>query len=217
MPESTATLLAVIATIALTIAAYICIIPEKKRATLPGIGKFFHDLFNFKWLLIEKIVKVCYVLSTIFVVCLGFFYLFSVQSDFWGGSHSLAGFGLGLIILGPIIVRIVYEFLMMSILMVTNIIEINKKMKGDAGTSATFNPNDYKTPKQNFNPYTGQPINNGQQPNMYQPNYNGQPQQQFNGQPQQNMYQQPAQNTQQQTQQQNQQQNTQQDIPNQNQ
>ena len=48
MPASTATILAVIATIALTIVAYICIIPAKKRDTLPGIGKFFHDLFNFK-------------------------------------------------------------------------------------------------------------------------------------------------------------------------
>ena len=87
MPASTATILAFIATIALTIVAYICIIPAKKRDTLSGIGKFFHDLFNFKWLLIEKIVKVCYVLSTIFIVCLGIFYLFSVEEGIFFGWY----------------------------------------------------------------------------------------------------------------------------------
>jgi len=212
MPTSTAMLLAVIATIALTIAAYICIIPAKKRETLPGIGKFFHDLFNFNWLLIEKIIKVFYVLSTIYVVCLGIFFLFTVEDSYFYGKQSYAVPGILLILFGPIIVRIVYECFMMAILAVTNIIEINEKMKGETGKKATFNPNDYKTPKQNFNPYSGQPQNNGQQPNMYQQNYNGQPQN-FNGQQQQNMYQQPGQNAQQQAQQQNQQQNT----PNQNQ
>lgn len=190
MPASTATLLAVIATIALTIAVYVCIIPANKRETLPGIGKFFHDLFNFKWLLIEKIIKVFYVISTIYVVCLGIFFLFTVEDSYFWGKQYFAVPGILLIIFGPIIVRIVYELFMMAILMVTNIIEINAKMKGNPEKKTTFNPNDYKTPKQNFNPYTGQPQNNGQQPNMYQQNYNGQPQQ--------NMYQQPGQQNQQQ-------------------
>ena len=206
MSISTASLLAVIATIALTIAVYICIIPAKKRETLPGIGKFFHDLFNFNWLLLEKIIKVLYVLSTIYVVCLGIFLLFTMEESYFYGKQSYAVHGILLILFGPIIVRIVYECFMMAILAVTNIIEINQKMKGEVRKKATFHPNDYKTPKQNFNPYSGQPQNNGQQPNMYQHNYNGQPQN-FNGQQQQNMYQQPEQNTQQQTQQ-NQQQNT---------
>lgn len=205
MPVSTATLLAVIATIVLTIAAYVCIIPAKKREALSGIGKFFHDLFNFKWLLIEKIIKVFYVLSTIYVVCLGVFFLFTVEDTYFLGKQYFAIPGILLIVFGPIIVRIVYEFMMMAILMVTNIVEINGKIKGDSVRKATFNPNDYKAPKQNFNPYTGQPQNNGPQSNMYQPNYNNQQQQ--------TMYQQPGQNTQQQAQQQNQQQNT----PNQNQ
>lgn len=204
MPESTASLLALIAAIALTIAVYICIMPAKKGETLSGVGKFFHDLFNFKWLLIEKIIKFFYVLSTIYIVCLGVFFLFSVEEDLWGDHHSLALYGLLCLIFGPILIRIIYEFMMMAILTVTNIIEINTKIKGDGVAKATFNLNDYKTPKQNFNPYTGQQQNNGGPTNMYQQNYNGQQQQ--------NMYQQPGQNNQQPTQQQNQQPNT----PNQN-
>ena len=44
--------------------------------------------------------------------------------------------GLLMMILGPIIIRLAYEFIMMFILLVKNVIQINNKLKGDEGTAA---------------------------------------------------------------------------------
>lgn len=59
-----------------TILSVILITPEKRRAALPKFFKFLHDLFNVRWLLIEKIFKFFYIflrflrLSSDFYFCL---------------------------------------------------------------------------------------------------------------------------------------------------
>lgn len=130
-------ILALLATVAATVLAYIFIIPEKKRATLNKFGKFVHDLLNFKFLIVEKLVQFFYVLLTAFVICLGFFMLFYVQSYGWGYTQWYGGYGLLLMIVGPIVVRLSYELIMMAILVVKNVIQINNKLKNqNEGKSA---------------------------------------------------------------------------------
>ena len=146
--QTVLTIIAAILALAATILAFIFIIPEKKRARLNGFGKFLHDLLNFKFLIIEKIIQFCYVLATAFTLLFGFVSLFFFDKHYHynyysGTSYSetewVGYYGFLIIILGPIAVRLAYELLMMAILAVKNIIQINNKLKNqneDAPKSA---------------------------------------------------------------------------------
>lgn len=153
MPISVAYILSIIGAIAVTILAAIFIMPGSKRASLNGFGKFLHDLCNFKFLIIEKILKFIYILATSFAILQGFFMLFSGYSSWYGGYRSYAGTGILVMLLGPIAIRIVYEFLMMAILLVKNTIEINAKIKAPENSGAVKDVfgasgvNPYATPK----------------------------------------------------------------------
>lgn len=114
------TILSVILAIAATVLAFIFIVPGKKREKLNKFGKFLHDTVNFKYLIVEKILQALYIFATAFAIIDG------VLSIFTTGL-------LGLIsaIVMPIILRLVYELLMLAIIAVKNIIQINNKLKSD--------------------------------------------------------------------------------------
>lgn len=136
MPQQAILILAAVAAVVCTVLILVFITPEKKRAGLNKFFKFLHDLFNFNFLIIEKILKVLYILATTFVVALGFFMLFGVAKvdlAFYERSTYLGGYGILVMILGPIVVRLAYELIMMAILLVKNVIQINRKLpdKGD--------------------------------------------------------------------------------------
>ena len=130
----------VIISLIATILVFKFIIPESRKPSLNKIGLFFHNMFNIKTLLIEKILKVCYVFSTIAVFFYGliaFFTLYRVEVDvdayrykeIWDGSK-----GLWIMLLGPILVRLAYELLMMAILLLKNVMEINQKLSAPINT-----------------------------------------------------------------------------------
>lgn len=114
-------LIAIILAIAVTVLAFIFIIPEKRRKNLGSFGKFLHDTCNFKYLVVEKLLQALYVFSTAFVILNGFFTLF-------GGDTGIL-VGILMMIVGPIVIRLVYELMMMLILLVKNVISINGKLK----------------------------------------------------------------------------------------
>ena len=128
-------IIAAVLTIVATVLLYIFVLPEKKRDSLPKIGQIVHDILHFKSLFIEKIIRFFYVLTTVGCVLVGFFMLFGFRSyiDYHYGYYSntdwYGGYGLLLMILGPIATRIVYEAIMMGILLVKNVIQINNKLK----------------------------------------------------------------------------------------
>lgn len=125
----------------LTILAYIFIVPEKKREKLNNFGKFLHDTVNFKYLIVEKILQFLYILCTAAVLVFGFFALFAVEehysySYYYSSSSSsewVGYYGLLIMVLGPIAVRLVYEFALMMLLLVKNVIQINSKLKAHDG------------------------------------------------------------------------------------
>ncbi len=136
-----AAIIAGVVAIILSILIFIYIMPKKRRDGLNGFFKWLSDLFNFRFLILEYIVKGLYVLCTVSSVCYGFFLLFSgymtetyeynqAIDEYYTVSHfhSYAHFGLLIMIAGPIAVRIAYELLMMFILVVKNTSEINTKM-----------------------------------------------------------------------------------------
>ena len=60
----------------------------------------------------------------------GFFMLFWFESSYFSYGTEWYGYnGLFMMILGPIVVRIVYESLMLALIAVKNIIQINNKLK----------------------------------------------------------------------------------------
>ena len=77
--------------------------------------KWLKDFLAFKTMWIEPIMKVCYYIATIFVVLISFAMI----------STSFLLF-LGVLILGPIIIRLLYEMTMMYIMIWHNTQEIAK-------------------------------------------------------------------------------------------
>ena len=135
--------LAILSALAATVLAFIFIVPEKKKAKLNKIGKIAHDICNFKFLIIEKVMQALYIFSTALVVMFGFFLLFYVEQGYQGYYYSspdrwYGGYGILLMIVGPIAVRFAYEILMMFILLVKNVIQINSKLKSEGGDKDIF-------------------------------------------------------------------------------
>lgn len=129
-------IIAVVLAIAATVLAFIFIVPEKRREKLNAFGKFLHDLCSFKFLVVEKILQALYIFSTAFVILFGVLQLFNVQRDYWtGASRWMGGTGLLCIIVGPIAVRLSYELMMMAILLVKNVISINRKLADETGSA----------------------------------------------------------------------------------
>ena len=80
--------------------------------------KWLKEFLAFKTMWIEGIIKVTYYIMTIFIVL----------SSFGLISTSVLGFFITLI-LGPIIIRLIYEASIMFVMIWKNTADINKKMK----------------------------------------------------------------------------------------
>lgn len=99
------------------VVAYILFVSNKDTKEYSGFVSWLHRFLNFKVFFIEMILKVLYMVSAIFIT-LGSFSLIRV---------SIASFFLSLI-LGNVVVRISYEFVLMFLTLVSNTTEINKKI-----------------------------------------------------------------------------------------
>lgn len=111
-------ILGIVIGIAAVVAAYIFVIPEKR---VNGMNKFLHTLhniFTFKSLMIEKILRFMYVFITILSITIGFFMMF---------PKDMFLIGLVTMIFTPIVVRIIFEASMLKIILTNNVIELNKK------------------------------------------------------------------------------------------
>lgn len=128
--------------LALTVLAFIFVVPEKKRTKLGKIGALLHDTFNFKFLIIEKIIQALYIFSTFACIACGLCMLFGVSiyiSDYYSNFFWYGGYGLLVMIGGPIVLRIVFELTMMFLLLVKNVMQINSKIKSEDGSDSAFN------------------------------------------------------------------------------
>lgn len=171
-------LAAVIISIILTILLVVLVVPAKRREGLPKFFQVVHDICNFKGLLLEKVLKVLYIFSTINVMLTGIFTWFSGGYNF--GMTFLAG--LLILVLGPILVRLAYEFMMLFVLLVKNVIQINNKLNGknDNPFANNIDLNQFKNsnaPEQNYTSPYAQPVQpiQPEQPvvqNNYQPQQN---------------------------------------------
>lgn len=114
-------ILAFIAAVVCTVLLMTLVTPEKRRAKLNAFFKAVADICNFKGLLLEYVVRALYIFLTIFTILIGFFTLFEEPLG-----------GLVLMVLGPVMIRVMFEFTMMFILLVKNVIQLNNKTPGKA-------------------------------------------------------------------------------------
>lgn len=127
-------ILAILGAVAATVLAFIFIVPDKKANKGKKFVSLLNSIVNFKFLIIEKILQAFYIFSTAFIILLGFFMLFVITpGGYYSRSEWLGGYGILIMILGPIAIRILYEIFMMFILLVKNVISINNKLKKQDG------------------------------------------------------------------------------------
>ena len=97
---------------------YIFFLSSKKENKLSPLLKYLKDFLNFDKMVIETILKIVYLISTIFVILTSFNFI----------AYDFGLFFLNLI-LGPIFIRLVYELILINICIWKNTTAINKKMK----------------------------------------------------------------------------------------
>ncbi len=102
---------------------FMLLLPENKRKNLNGFFKTVADVFNFKGLLVEGIFRFTYIFATFFIFLMGFFMLFLTFN-----GESLAIPGLITMLVGPIVIRIGFEVMMLLWLLVKNVMQINQKL-----------------------------------------------------------------------------------------
>ncbi|MDD5980330.1 MAG: hypothetical protein PUC23_04375 [bacterium] len=97
---------------------YFLFLNSKKDMKLNGFLKWLKDFLNFKTMILEVILKILYLISTIYVILLSFSFI----------SSSFLTF-LFILVFGPILVRVIYESSLMFIMIWKNTSEINKNTK----------------------------------------------------------------------------------------
>ena len=100
------------------ILVYIFFVSPKKENKLSSLFNWVKEFLNFDKMMIEVILKVVYLISTIFVILTSFSFI----------AYDFGLFFLNLI-LGPIFIRLVYELILINICIWKNTTAINKKMK----------------------------------------------------------------------------------------
>lgn len=134
--SSAISILSFILAIAATVLAFVFILSKKGRSSQNPFIKFLVNVCDFRSLIIEKILKALYIFSTAFTILYGFLGIFDFGSYMYGATLLQS---LLTMILGPIVVRIIYELIMLAVLAVKNIIQINNKLSKLTGDDASAN------------------------------------------------------------------------------
>ena len=141
MNPEVALIIGAVSALICSIVLFVLVMPKSRDGQLPRFWQVVHNYFHFKQLFVEAALKFLFAFFTFFCIVCGFFLLFcstEVRYGFYYTDRSLALYGLGLMLLGPLVLRLVYEVTMMFVLLVQNVIDINKKLKGNvsAGSAA---------------------------------------------------------------------------------
>lgn len=117
------TIISLVLAAAAVVLAFIFFMSAKKRDKLPKGLKILHDICNSNLFFVELILKAAYIFFTVYYVIYGFINVFT--TDAWEGFKVM--------LLNPIKIRLYFEFGKLAILLVKNVISINKKLKAQDG------------------------------------------------------------------------------------
>ena len=97
---------------------YFTFLSKKNEGKYKGFLAWTYDFLNFKKMLAETLLRIGYVISSIFITLFSFAFI----------SVNMLSFVL-VLVLGNIILRIIYETILIALVICRNTTEINNKMK----------------------------------------------------------------------------------------
>jgi len=107
----------------------IVFLPAPKRGRLSPIMQKLHDFLNFKTFFLGYILKILYIVANVVLVCEGLYLLFISFLT-----------GLLLLVLGPIILRLLYEVIYLLLSLRDNVDAIRHKMQGSSQPEESAQP-----------------------------------------------------------------------------
>ena len=111
-------IISVVIAIAGGIVVYILFLNKENENKFIGFTAWLYDFLSFKKMLLETILKVCYLITAIYITLVGLGLL----------SVNILS-ALMTIIVGNVVARIIYEFSLVLLTICRNTTEINKKLK----------------------------------------------------------------------------------------
>ena len=111
-------IISVVIAIAGGIVVYILFLNKENENKFIGFTAWLYDFLSFKKMLLETILKVCYLITAIYLTLVGLGLL----------SVNILS-ALMTIIVGNVVARIAYEFSLILLTICRNTTEINKKLK----------------------------------------------------------------------------------------
>jgi hypothetical protein len=117
--SSTAVIIFAIIAVIGGIALYFTFLSPKNENKFTGFTGWLYGFLHFKKLLLESLLKILYVVTAIFITLFSFYLLFA--ASFWTF--------LGMLVIGNVVWRIAYEFMLLIIVISRNTSDINRKLK----------------------------------------------------------------------------------------
>ena len=107
--------------IALAVVICVLVLPKGRRPHLRGFLAWLHEYFNFNILMVSTLLKILYIFIACLVLFSGIYVLFAI--------NALGG--LLIIIIGSVLVRLLYEFLMLLVIAANSLIQIRRAVSGE--------------------------------------------------------------------------------------
>lgn len=111
------TIIALVVAIGGGIALYFTFLRKKNDGKFTGFLGWLYDTLSFKNMVVETLLKITYLVVTIFITL----YSFGLVA-----VNILAA--VGVLIFGNLLVRVIYEFMLMSVIICRNTSDINTKL-----------------------------------------------------------------------------------------
>ena len=115
---SSITFALLIIAIAAAVVVYVLFLDKEKSKNYTGFVRNLYDFLQFDTFLLEKILKIAYIFTAIYL---------TLSALATIGTNIILA--LVMLVFGNIILRVVYEFLMVTYKICVNVSEINKKIK----------------------------------------------------------------------------------------
>ena len=114
----------------------VLVLPKEKDGRLPAVFQLLYDLVTPKVLVIEKLLQVLYVFLTCLAVLYGIVVFFN---GFFTGIGNLV-LGLLVLVVGPLVLRVFYELILLLVMHVKTVREIQRKLDGGLWTAPPSAP-----------------------------------------------------------------------------
>lgn len=129
--------IAVIASLVVAIIVYFTFLSKRNAGRFTGFVGWLYEVLNFGKLIIEALLKICYMFITLFISIISIIHM---KDSFGEGLLMLIGFN--------VIIRICYECLLMIVMLCKNTKEINSKLKDQNNNTMNGGRISYNMPPQ---------------------------------------------------------------------